>query len=265
MKFASVAAASVYAASAYAANVACRVNGVQESVVDLDTGSCAFPIPASLPVTFDFTASDNYEVDAYYATVDATRFYNNVAAAGRTISILARDLYNRGGFPLFHVHAEQTPAVNSTSALRARFNSKLVSKRDAESDLVAYIKSLTGEAVDGVALSVTDPDTGSSASVSGSASATSGASTSTATYESTTIITVTSCSENKCSETGVSATQGPTTVTSNGETTVLTTWIPVTEEPTSTKTNVATTIVTITSCSDNKCHETTVPATEGPT
>ncbi|KAM9916974.1 hypothetical protein OXX59_009653 [Metschnikowia pulcherrima] len=103
-----------------------------------------------------------------------------------------------------------------------------------ESDLVAYIKSLAGEAVDGVASSVTGPDAGSSASPS----ATSGASTSAVTHESTTIISVTSCSENEsseneCSETGVSATQGPTTVISSGETTVLTTWITLTEAPTS--------------------------------
>ncbi|KAM9898389.1 hypothetical protein OXX69_009894 [Metschnikowia pulcherrima] len=102
-----------------------------------------------------------------------------------------------------------------------------------ESDMVAYIKSLTGEAVDSVASSVTGPDTGSSASPSGSASATSGASTSTVTYKSTTIISVTSCSMNESSETGVSATQGPTTVISSGETTMLTTWITLTEAPTS--------------------------------
>lgn len=50
-----------------------------------------------------------------------------------------------------------------------------------ESDLVAYIESLAGEAVDSVALSVTGPDAGSSASPSGYASATSGSSTSTVT------------------------------------------------------------------------------------
>ncbi|KAM9894505.1 hypothetical protein OXX79_008663 [Metschnikowia pulcherrima] len=64
-----------------------------------------------------------------------------------------------------------------------------------ESDLIDHIKSLAGEAVDGAASSVTGPDAGSSASPSGSASATSGASTSTVTYKSTTIISVTSCSE----------------------------------------------------------------------
>ena len=76
-----------------------------------------------------------------------------------------------------------------------------------ESDLVDHIKSFTGEAVDGVALSVTGPDAGSSASPSGSASATSGASTSTVTYKSTTIISVTSCSENESSENESSETQ----------------------------------------------------------
>ena len=78
-----------------------------------------------------------------------------------------------------------------------------------ESDLVAYIKSFTGEAVDGVALSVIGPDAGSSASPSASASATSGASTFAVTYKSTTIISVTSCSENERSENESSETQAP--------------------------------------------------------
>ncbi|GEQ71491.1 hypothetical protein JCM33374_g5175 [Metschnikowia sp. JCM 33374] len=96
----------------------------------------------------------------------------------------------------------------------------------------------------------------------------------------TTIITITSCFDHKCTTTTVPATQGPTTVTNNGETTIYTTWCPITSTAvteslensgtaavsTGTITDiVATTIITITSCSDHKCTETTVSATQGPT
>ena len=88
--------------------------------------------------------------------------------------------------------------------------------------------------------------------------------TSTATDLQTTVVTITSCSDNACS-TGVQTT-GLTTVTKDE--TVYTTYCPLTEgENTSaapaetspaaggeeTKTNVETAVVTITSCSDNAC------------
>ena len=88
--------------------------------------------------------------------------------------------------------------------------------------------------------------------------------TSTATDLQTTVVTITSCSDNACS-TGVQTT-GLTTVTKDE--TVYTTYCPLTEgESTSaapaetspatggeeTKTNIETAVVTITSCSDNAC------------
>ncbi|OBA22343.1 hypothetical protein METBIDRAFT_151641 [Metschnikowia bicuspidata var. bicuspidata NRRL YB-4993] len=255
MKFTTLAAASVLAASACAKDVACRVGGVQQSVVDLDTGSCSFVIPDAVPVTFDFTAPDNYLVDACYALVNGNRFYNNIPEAGRTVTVPAKEMMDQGNFPIMGVHAEMSPAINSTMALRARFNSKFVSKRDAESDLVDYIMTLNGTALlDAPELSVSDVDAVSSASgvsesmTSAYESMTSVyesmtsvyESTSTATYESTTILTITSCSDDVCSES--------------------------TATPTETVTNtVATTIITITSCSDDKCVESTATATQGPT
>lgn len=69
-----------------------------------------------------------------------------------------------------------------------------------------------------------------------------------------TVITVTSCSEDKCSK--VEKTTGLTTVTKDN--TIYTTYCPLTTETPEpetpkTKTNVESTIITVTSCEDNKC------------
>lgn len=98
----------------------------------------------------------------------------------------------------------------------------------------------------------------SSSAASSSASSASPSSTSlapvasTKTVESTTVITITSCSDNKCSK--VPVTTGLTTVTD--ESTIYTTYCPL-----STVTDISTTVVTITSCANDKCHE--VPVTTG--
>lgn len=76
--------------------------------------------------------------------------------------------------------------------------------------------------------------------------------TSTYTDLKTTVITVTSCHDNKC--TAVPVTTGLTTVTIDN--TVYTTYCPLT-----TVTDLKTTVITITSCDDNKCTE--VPVTTG--
>lgn len=83
--------------------------------------------------------------------------------------------------------------------------------------------------------------------------------TSTETEISTTVITITSCEEDKCTE--VPVTTGVTTVT-EVETTY-TTWCPLPttekptehptgEKPTETETEISTTVVTITSCEEDK-------------
>lgn len=271
MKFSTVVATSVVAATAIAQDVACRVNGVQQSVVDLDTGVCPFTIPSSLPVNFQYSSDEDYLVDAYYAEVQSGKIFNDIAGAGRVIEIPAKDLYNAAAAALFHVHLEESPASNSTAALRKRFQIE-TEKRD-EADLVAKVKAATGTAVPSSELTfdVSDPDT-SSSSASGSGSATGSESasgsatapgsdvTSTVTGVSSTIVTITSCSDNKCTETTAPATWGATTETKADTTIIYSTWCPVV-----TKTELSTTLVTITSCSDNKCHETTAPATWGET
>ena len=70
----------------------------------------------------------------------------------------------------------------------------------------------------------------------------------------TTVVTITSCSEDKCTETPV--TTGVTTICD--ETTSYTTYCPLTTEEV-----VSTTVVTITSCADDKCEE--KPVTTGVT
>lgn len=285
MKFSTIFATALVAATGLAQDVACRVNGIQQSVVDLETGECPFVIPSSLPVNFRYDGADDYFVDAYYAFI-GQRFFNDIPGAGRVISIPARLLYDQGTFPLYHIHAEESPASNSTAALRKRFNSQLLDKRDELSDFVERIKSLDGVEVPSDALlSVNNPDVSSSAgSGSGStgtgastgagssgasttggatgASTTGGAETDVVTNTHSTLITITSCSENKCSKTTVPATWGPVTSTVDEEVTVYTTWCPVTEV---TVTEKSTKIITITSCANHKCSEVTTPATWGPT
>lgn len=275
MKFATTIASALLVASAAAKDVACRVGGVQQSVVDYDTGVCNFPIPDEYPVQFRFTALDDYLVDAYYAIFTGLRYFNDIRDAGRIISIPAKSLYDLAGpIPLYHIHAEASPSSNSTASFRKRFSSQLA-VRDTEDDFIASIEAMTGTALPGslADFSVTDPDVSSSSTGTGAGStgsATTGAGSTdtgavTVTNTESTLITITSCSDNKCHESTVPATLGPVTTTVNGETTVYTTWCPVSEAAEATVTNLETTIITITSCKDNKCHETLAPATQGPT
>ncbi|KAH3672514.1 hypothetical protein WICPIJ_010042 [Wickerhamomyces pijperi] len=92
-----------------------------------------------------------------------------------------------------------------------------------------------------------------------------GASTSTATEvePSTTVITITSCSDNKCHETPVTTGVTVVTTTIGSTETIYTTYCPLSSTSTATEVEPSTTVVTITSCSDNKCHES--PVTTGVT
>lgn len=275
-------AVSALASVAVAKDVACAVGGVQQSIVDLDTGVCEFQIPANLPTVWEFTSVEDYSAQFYYTVVNNARVFTDVINAGRVLSIAARDLYLIGEFILFEIESHKSSPGNSTAALRKRFSSlDSIEKRDEESDLVAYLKTLDGTALPGsVALAVVDPAGSSSTSGSGSGSGATSTATSTGTevititscsddvcvpttipaptvtVESTTIITITSCSENKCSKTEVPATKGPITTTVNGEVTSYTTWCPLSEEE-------KTKWVTVTSCEEDKCHHTVAPATHG--
>lgn len=276
------AVAALIGASA-AKDVACAVGGVQQSIVDLDTGSCSFNIPASQPAVWEYSSPQDYSAEFYYAVVDAVRYFTDITAAGRSIVIPARFLYGLGDFPLFQVQSEQSSPSNSTGALRKRFAAiPTLEQRDEESDLVDYLKTLDGTEIPALAFAVEDPAGASSSETSGATTGTGATSTATntatdivtitscsdnvchettvpaptVTVESTTIVTITSCSENKCSKTAVPATWGETTATVEGEVTSYTTWCPLSE-------GEKTKYVTVTSCHEDKCHATVAPATHG--
>ena len=233
------------AAVAAAKDVACVVDGTAVSTVDLDTGDCQFPIPDSLPVSFEYTSPEEYKTDFYYTIAQNFRYFNDIVNAGRIISVPAKSLYGSDAAPLYHVHAEKSPASNST--LKRRLDAY---KRDGASDLADSLKTLDGTPVDGHKFQVLDISSASGSSV------TAAPATSTATETNTLIVTITSCSDNKCSETVVPGKETVTTVTVNDEVTSYTTVCPLTEEATSTK------IVTSTSCNEDKGVETAVPGKE---
>lgn len=85
--------------------------------------------------------------------------------------------------------------------------------------------------------------------------------TSTVTQTGTTIVTITSCSDHKCSRVPVTTGYVVATTTINNMETVYTTFCPLTEDTTSTK--QITTVVTVTSCNEKSC--TNVPVTTGAT
>ena len=256
VKFTAIASLATMAATVVSQQVDCILNGNVVATVDLDTGLCPYPIDPSLPVKADITNLQDYDVDFYYLLDEGAKYFNDIAAAGRTIFFPANTALNNPNAisGLFHVHDQRVPDQNSTEAIKKRlFKDSYKVKRDDVQDVVNYLKTLDGTPVDTQNTYVVRlaNETSSSANNEGTA---------TVTEQSTTIITITSCSEDKCHETTVPATQGPTTTTVNGETTVYTTWCPV-----ETETVVSTTVITVTSCSEDKCHETTVPATQGPT
>ncbi|CUM56752.1 uncharacterized protein AC631_05107 [Debaryomyces fabryi] len=128
------------------------------------------------------------------------------------------------------------------------------SSSSTSSDITASTSSSIGITVSPSALSLvsTLPHYANGSAITGSSDEKSIA---TVTGVQTTIITVTSCSENHCSmvpvETGV-------TVVTEG-TTSYTTYCPLDNTPsTETVSDVATTVITITSCQDNKCDLATV-------
>lgn len=236
-------AASALLSVATATNVQCQVNGVVLAVVDLDTGSCPFVIPSSLPVAFKFSTPDDYDVTFYYAIAKAVKYYTDIQNAGRIISIPAKNIFGGPPLPLFKVHAEKTPAVNSTEGIRKRLlGYQLPAKRDELSDFIAGLKELPGTLV-------TNPD-GSSpfGEVSVVAATSSSASSTPATSAPTSSAPASSVPVSSTPVTSAPVSSAPAT----------------TSQHTVTLTNTESTLLTITSCSDHVCHESTVPATLGP-
>ncbi|CAH6718543.1 yeast-form wall Protein 1 [[Candida] jaroonii] len=305
MKFTSVLSTAVLAATAIAQDVACLVNGEQVAVVDLDTGVCPFTVPAALPVAFDFVSLEEYDVTFYYAVAQAVKYFTDIVGAGRLIEIPAIALYGTPGVPLFQVHLEASPAANSTAAIRRRLLKQVELVKKAEiDDFLAIAEQAEGVAVAGNTFAVVDLSSSSAgASTTGATDGTatvtdslttivtitscsndvcaSGTVPATASevvttvdetvYTTTTycpvatVVTITSCKDNKCHESTVPATPSLTTETIAGEVTSYYTYCPLTEDQTEVVTEEIKTVVTITSCSDNKCHETVVPVTPATT
>ena len=248
MQLTGLISAAILAGTAVAQDVACLVNGSPVAQVDLETGSCPFTIPQSYPVNFEYVSSEEYDVTFYYAFAGETKFFNDIENAGRIIDIPANLLYGGSGTLLFQVDIEETPAANSTSAIRRRLLKQVETvKRDEVDDFIASIKELEGTSVE-ITLEVVDPVSASSDGAAGSGAPTS-APESTVTNTETSMITITSCSNDACGTTEVPATPTLTTVTEDEQVTSYTTYCPVT------------TVVTVTSCSDDVCATSEVPAT----
>ena len=237
---------SLLAAKAVAKDVVCLVNDTPVATVDLDTGVCPFQLPAELLAFFNFNASDDYDIQFYYAIANSARYFTDIVNAGTEIEIPANQIYGTDGAPVYRVHAEDSPSSNSTEAIRKRMMNQVdVIKRDEASDFAESLKENDGTLVNSAVFKVVDIEEGSSSSAGP---------TETETFESTKIITITSCSDDKCTPTTVPGTPTVTTCTTDGHVTTFTTYCPITTE-----TNTHTDVVTITHCSDDKCSETTVP------
>ncbi|CAH2350874.1 yeast-form wall Protein 1 [[Candida] railenensis] len=270
VSYKSLAAAALMSASTLAVDVDCLVNGVSVATVDLDTGVCPFTVPISLPVLFEYTSENAYDVEFYYVDVPP-KYYTDIEAAGREIDIPANALYGKGSFSLHQVHVTKTPSTNSTEAIRRRLMKESLLARDEVSDFVASLEGIEGTEIEATVEVVLASTASSSGSGSGSSSTTSGSGsgsvtsapggTATVTDKHTTVVTITSCSDHKCVLTTVPATPSEIVTTVNEEVTTYTTYCPLTGDETETVTHASTKIVTITSCSDNKCSEATVPAT----
>ena len=262
---------SLLTAKAAAKDVLCLVNDSPVATVDLDTGVCPFQLPAELVAFFDYASSEDYNVQFYYAIANSVRYFTDIVHAGTEISIPANQIYGTDGSPVFQVHVENTPASNSTAAIKRRMLEQVeVIKRDEASDFAESLKSVDGTLVNSALFRVVDAPSGSSSIVSGTPTGTvpvsSGVNTVptgdvTETLESTKVITVTHCSDNKCSATTVPATPTVTTYTVDGTVTSYTTYCPLTDAADVTETVESTKIITVTQCSDNKCSESTVAAT----
>ncbi|KRZ98274.1 Flocculin type 3 repeat-containing protein, partial [Debaryomyces fabryi] len=228
---------SLLTAKAAAKDVLCLVNDVPVATVDLDTGVCPFTLPAELVAFFDYTSSEDYNIQFYYAIANSARYFTDIVNAGTEIDIPANQIYGTDGAPVYQVHVENTPASNSTAAIRKRMlNQVEVIKRDEASDFAESLKSVDGTLVNSALFKVVDIPSGSSSIASGTPTGTipvsSGVNTVgdvTETLESTKIITVTHCSDNKCSAATVPATPTVTTYTVDGTVTSYTTYCPLTD------------------------------------
>lgn len=151
--------------------------------------------------------------------------------------------------------AEQSWNLSNTITLDASSVSSASSSAISTSSSVSssVSSSLSSISESTVSSDYSVPSISSSLSITSSASYANGTSTDVVTKPSTTLVTITSCSEDKCSEVESTAQVTVVTSTHNGVVTTFTTYCPLTT------TEQKTTVATVTSCDENKCSE--VPST----
>lgn len=244
--------------------VVCLVDNVKVATVDYDTGICPFQLPTAtypslsklllllllLVVLVDpffiFHSLDDYNVQFYYSIVNGHRYTTDIRHGGSIISIAAKLLYEKYT-SVYKVHLHKIPKANSTDIIRKRLfleKSKrmqlllllllllMMMKKDLIDDFIIDIAGSRGVMVDEVILSVVDIDQVTSSTNGGSSST------------------------NSLTRTGFSIPSVTSTKTSNSQTSQI---ITTTTGSMTTETITTTKIITITSCSNDICHLTTVP------
>lgn len=241
--------------------VVCLVNNIKVATVDYDTGICPFQLPTTLHPSssssqfmvdpfFTFHSRDDYNVQFYYAIINSHRYTTDIKHGGSIISIAAKLLYDKHT-PIYQVHLHKIPNSNSTEIIRKRWLfaknkqikllllSKILLKKDLVDDFIIDIAGSRGIMIDKVILSVVDVDQMTSSIATGSSNS----------------LTRTGFTNPSMISTKTSNSQSITTTTTKGSSaTTTTTATGATETITTTK------IITITSCSNDICHLTTVPA-----
>lgn len=240
----------------------CLVNNIKVATVDYDTGICPFQLPTTLHPSssssqfmvdpfFTFHSRDDYNVQFYYAIINSHRYTTDIKHGGSIISIAAKLLYDKHT-PIYQVHLHKIPNSNSTEIIRKRWLfaknkqikllllSKILVKKDLVDDFIIDIAGSRGIMIDKVILSVVDVDQMTSSIATGSSNS----------------LTRTGFTNPSMISTKTSNSQSITTTTTKGSsaTTTTATATGATETITTTK------IITITSCSNDICHLTTVPA-----
>lgn len=331
MKFNSLLVASVLAGYVVAEEVACKFGDQTIAQVDSDSGECPFDIPK--PSEFNYGSDTDFKTIFYYALLNGEKYFSDIANSKSSISIPAKALKGKTDVPIYKVEksSSSSPSGNASNGTVSAV------KRDID-DLIGNLKNLDGDLLEGlslggisinvdVSLGVTigagetaapsssapasssftvgtpvytsyssSAEPSSSAVASSSAPASSSMApmssvvpSSTVTSEHATVMTVTSCEQDKCATSEVPATTTVCPTTVNGVETEYTTVCPLTESssevpssspssvepessvysaptsskvPESTVTDEHTTVVTVTSCDHDKCATSEVPGKE---
>ncbi|EMG47123.1 hypothetical protein G210_2593, partial [Candida maltosa Xu316] len=280
-------------ASATPSLLACIINNERVSVVNFETGVCVFTLPEEYETFFNFVSPEDYDIQYYYARAGESQFTNDIRNAGRIISIPARILWNLVS-QVHQVHLES--ASNSTLRKRDEIDDFIASIEDTDGTPIdVYLSAEDADEESSVSPtdegSVTEEPTGTEETTeepTGTEETTEEPSETeeptdteettgseeggaTESEEGTEEPTETEETESESESTTIRSTTVITT-TIDGAETIYTTVCPATENPSQigggeavTVTDITgTEIITITSCHNDACHETTVPATLGP-